>query len=327
MNSVLNPSHPTRHARRGFTLVELLVVIGIIALLIGILLPTLSGVRSAARSTKCLSNLRSLGQVALIYANDNDQRVLPNRISQVKNPSGPGPWAFWPNLLIRAELLEEQEPGRLIPGGPDDPIVTGIDYDSIVVCPSTADLAVAMGPDADGARRVAGSFLLNPNGNTKVTDFSYFINGFNVLAPQGLNAIVKPGTDPYKRAKLIPSTQISFGGGNAPPLKGMSAIKGAAEVVYFGDGVERQEQSVFQPRVADLISGKRHGDWSPDEPDSTGQTNLTFFDGHAEGVARQDLPHGELGQSFPTTSPMSDRARELNTAFPGAKFRLDQVNP
>src|SRR4051812_3369388 len=79
MNRLPSPGSVFRSRGRrvtGFTLVELLVVIGIIALLISILIPALSAAQARSQSTKCLSNLRQIGQATMLYANLNKGHLM-----------------------------------------------------------------------------------------------------------------------------------------------------------------------------------------------------------------------------------------------------------
>ncbi len=84
----------TNRKQAAFTLVELLVVIGIIALLISVLLPALQKARESANMTKCLSNLRTIGQGLSIYLSEN-KGTFPAAYTYARqnNAAGPQPTA------------------------------------------------------------------------------------------------------------------------------------------------------------------------------------------------------------------------------------------
>lgn len=97
MRQVVGPFHS-----RAFTLVELLVVIGVIAVLIGMLLPALNKARESARQVQCLSNLKQISTATVQYCNDN-RGVYPGRAGQGAergerpdlDPSNYSGWIAW----------------------------------------------------------------------------------------------------------------------------------------------------------------------------------------------------------------------------------------
>jgi prepilin-type N-terminal cleavage/methylation domain-containing protein/prepilin-type processing-associated H-X9-DG protein len=101
----MNHLNRLSHRGRGFTLVELLVTVGIIAVLIAILVPVLSIARNKANETRCLSNQRQFMQAMLSYAVDNAGYLpAPNWDggSNPASPAAPNPpgWLYDPSQLI-----------------------------------------------------------------------------------------------------------------------------------------------------------------------------------------------------------------------------------
>lgn len=89
---------------RAFTLIELLVVVSIIALLVSILLPALGRAKEQARLVLCKTNLRTIGQAELLYATENDDRLVLMRGDRPEN------YGFYWAAQLWAVFHEEEIP-------------------------------------------------------------------------------------------------------------------------------------------------------------------------------------------------------------------------
>lgn len=322
-------SRATPPLGRGFTLVELLVVIGIIALLISILLPALSKARKQAIQTQCLSNEHMIGLAMLQYSQAYNNVVIPcvvwydptatsttspgsNQFTNTNGNSGPD---FWMHLLIQGKYL------------PDPNISLNASYTSstaktVLVCPAVRDTMIGTNLNipynqsaADGFDRrqsVIVAMKGSPIPVGVIVDVGYGINGY-VEAAQG--------AAPYSQNPVdLVSTAIAYDATNSqyPPTHHLNQFPLSSQTVILYDGSE------WNPQVyANRISGGRHGIFNPAKPYDSGTCNLLFLDWHAEAAPRNQLPTPNAGPNGAT--PTQQLCGSL-THSRGTKYRwsLDQ---
>lgn len=268
--------------RRAFTLIELLVVISIIALLIGILLPTLSAARASGRTTICLANMRNLVAGWHMYADSNREALVAHRAPDMGGGVGnPANWhevgngmKFRPTWIARiggfvgvyAFAEPKTDDGRQ-------------DFDSkVYVCPETRDRT----DERNGSYGYNYQFL----GNSRLTNGRYHnwpvrmskiaVPSSTVIAGDSMGSaasFAKEARLPYENdgrteaaigneAYTIDPPRLVQGGdiATSPYRNGMEDRHRNKAVAMFGDGHANQHSLVdlgyrFNPDLSFVMFG------------------------------------------------------------------------
>ncbi len=273
-----------RASSGGFTLVELLVVIGIIAVLIGLLLPSLNRARAAAKATQCMSNLAQLGKALVLYNNDYKGCNIAS-FTMTGVAGGPTvPLEGWAPTLDRDNYINAKEQ----------------DFDgSVFVCPEMVDV--------EGM--ATGQTGLDPGKPKGWMDWPNLRNGSanipTTIPERGYNKIIRVGywinaDNPIgSTTSFTPDMYYTSSVGYGPSTTGtfmkytkINRIRRPSETIVLADGVYAGRQRDNQIGMENSRIGYRH-------PGAIPKANIAYADGHVGALDGKSLPRALGGMTIP----------------------------
>jgi len=285
-------SKRNRNHHPAFTLVELLVVIGIIAVLVSLLLPALAKAREEANAVKCMSNLRQISQGLVAYCAENHGYIVP----AFNLPPQPG---VATNVVAGSNVIMDGWPCILdrdgfVPSAAQD-------INTAFYCPDTVDnngmangQTGTYGGNARGwiqwPMEFAGptygdsdpqiAVTWPAQGFNKIIRASYWLNAYN---PIGGAVTSIPQNDLYYTASYGygPDANGAYIG-----LHTTTGIKHASLLIVVADGVYMGRQSVDQIGMKNSRIGYRH----TGPAGANTMANIGFADGHVEALAGNQFP-------------------------------------
>jgi len=263
-----------RQSRRGaaFTLVELLVVIGIIAIMISILLPALNHARKKAQSVNCASNMRQIYMACAMFAQDNKGHLpRPHLVAQLSSDPNFGNACCWCDQVSGATGHADL---RDAPSGVANPGFTPSQLWKYMPSGQQGREQIVMCPGDTGEKLFGHP--IDPN---LPRNYSYSMNGL-ILQKGDINRPL-PGTPPTVMLGIV-----------------LGRVKSAAERIMWFEELAPNDTWNITGRSIDDYPSARHGSQEAlnalRDPFSrgylyAGRGNFCFFDGHVAPLAPNEL--------------------------------------